>query len=952
MRLRLSHCLLLALFALAACSDDNNDNKNNTKNPDMAKPDMKGSPDMKMLEDMPPTDMGKDMEELTACTVASECSAAQNCIAGFCRQAPSCTGSNQWGVCGGEFAKLDPALALRGICVNETCRVSCHLDSECGPDKACGDDGLCIDFGSELTGKHPGAGTRAPVKVGVGNRLYNFPIGLPAAGYGGGNSRGGRYTDSMSETWGEMHGLYARALVIDNGERQLALVRLPVVFPTAPMHEAVARKLQAATGADWRDSLVISGTHTHSGPGRLLHLPRKEDSLLPLGPLGTDLFHQQAFDWYVDSISDTVLDAINDLAPSKLSWHVMESFDTDDIIASDRWGSTPPFDDNRILLMRVDDMNDKPRAVMMSFGMHGTWNSDREFLSEDAAGSVERGLERKLGKEFGTYIPTMFVNANGGSMSPRGDRRGHDEGHKFEYMGNQFAERVWPALRDMQGKTDISLGGVTHRFPIIIEDLDYKEGEFVDLRRQNDTLRYGGLQCSISSAEDNDYATHADPDKVTCLALHSLLFNRPPTIFVRSQVSALEIDGLTMVTLPGESVMELGWQMARALRDVHQIDPSKSWVIGYAQDHKFYMTPSNLRGEKPPYAGISLPMAPDDYPDYAISYFQGGYEPGFMPWGHHFADFLMERIIESVAKLQGTPMQMKLPEVLPMTYSRRNDPEFGIDISSAMVGNIVEDVPAQVRRLDAINFAWVGGDPAAEMPQVPHVILEREQPNGSFAPVIHDNQRPYDNRDALMVTRTRQTDTDWEWAIYWEELKNFPVGKYRFAVSGHYQSADGLKPYTLNSGTFEVIPTDAISVSLTADLPNNTLSGTLAYPVANAFKVVGPLTDPAKAEGSYRLRHPEVPTGVADPVIAPEEITADQITIVASQNGAPVATYTGAPLTVTTTGEVVNGRNDVPVTRYSITLPQALAAGTYDLSVSVTDAHGNTGSTTTTITAP
>ena len=78
-----------------------------------------------------------------ACTVASECGATQNCVAGFCRQAPACTGSNQWGVCGGEFAKLDPALALRGICVNELCRVSCHLDSECGPDKACGDDGLC-----------------------------------------------------------------------------------------------------------------------------------------------------------------------------------------------------------------------------------------------------------------------------------------------------------------------------------------------------------------------------------------------------------------------------------------------------------------------------------------------------------------------------------------------------------------------------------------------------------------------------------------------------------------------------------------------------------------------------------------------------------------------------------------------------------------------------------------
>ena len=950
MRHRVGALASLTALWLIACSDDadHNATKNNTKTPDMSAPaDMRPGPDQPRDADMAPD---ADMDQAKACQLQADCAPTQSCLMGRCRESPACDAPSQWTRCVAALGELDPSMSERAACIDQRCRMTCILDSECASGQVCGDDGLCIPFEGTLTGKHPGAGQRGPLRAGVGDRLFHFPIGLPAAGYGGGNSRGGRYTSAMSETWGTLHALTSRALVLDNGERQLAIVRLPIIFPTGPMHEAVAQRLQQATGADWRDSLVISATHTHSGPGRLFHLPPPEGSLIPLGVLGTDLFHQEAFDWYVEDIAQTVLDALADLAPAKLSWQVLESFDTDDHIASDRWGSTPPFDDNRVLLMRVDDLEDKPRAVMMSFGMHGTWNTDRAYLSEDAAGSVERGLERRLGQAFGRFVPTLFINANGGSMSPRGDNFGHRQGHKFDWMGERFAQKVWPTVQAMQGKTEVSLGGVTHRFPIRLSDMPYKDGEFVDLRRRTESLRYGGIQCSVANAEDNDYTTYADPSSVRCLGIHTIMYNRPPTIFTRSQVSALEIDGLTMVTLPGESVVELGWQMARALRDEHGIDPLKSWVIGYAQDHKFYLTPSNLRGERPPYPGLSLPMAPDDYPDYAISYFQGGYEPGFMPWGHHFAQFLQDRIVESVAKLRGTPMQMALPEVLPMSYSRRPDPAFGVERSTAALGTVLEQPPEQVKRLTAIEFAWVGGDPGAELPQVPRVILEREQTPGQFVAVTQPNQRPYDNRDALMVTRTRKGDQDWEWIVYWEELKDFPAGRYRFSVQGHAQQERGREPYAVTSRPFEVIPSDALVVTLEAEA--GVLRGTLAYPAAPALRVVGPLQDLGKVEGSYRMRHARVPTGSPDPLVADQDVTSAQITLSVVSGGQGPRPLSDASLKVSTEPERVDNRDGVPVTRFEQPLAQPLEPGTYELLATVTDAYGNTGRATLTVTIP
>src|SRR5690606_34011610 len=98
--------------------------------------------------------------------------------------------------------------------------------------------------------------------------------------------------------------------------------------------------------------------------------------------------------------------------------------------------------------------------------------------------------------------------------------------------------------------------------------------------------------------------------------------------------------------------------------------------------------------------------------------------------------------------------------------------------------------PEEVSRLEAIEFGWIGGDPGAEMPQAPRVVLQREVEAGEFVTVTTPSRRPYDNREFLMLTRVRPNDGDWEWLVYWEELKDFPTGTYRFLVEGHYQQTE------------------------------------------------------------------------------------------------------------------------------------------------------------------
>ena len=730
--------------------------------------------------------------------------------------------------------------------------------------------------------------------------------------------------------------------LLDNGARQLALVRLPIIFPTASLHEAVARRLQEKTGRDWRDSLVLSGTHTHSGPGRFLQLPKPENAKLPLGSFGTDNFHDQAFAWMVDSVVESIEQAMADRSEARLGWEIVEAFDTDDAIASDRWGETPPFDDNRLLLMRIDDESGEPRALLFSLGIHGTFN-ESDYATGDSIGGLEHALEQRFGQRYDRFVPTLFFNQNGGTMSPRGDQYGHRDHQKVEHIGARFVERMWSEIEGIETDRDVELQATTMRFPLGYDTLGYAEGEWTDLLSKRD-LVYGGIGCSVGEG-DGDYETHHELGRASCLGLSSILYNRPPSLFLRSQMTALSIDGLTIVTLPGEAAMELGWQVLRDVQEAHGVEPLSAWTLGYAQDHQFYLTPTNLRGPLPPFPGISTPMAPDDYPDYAFSYYQGGYEAGFTIWGPRMGDYLVERAVEVTGLLQGKPVELRNPQPLPMQYSDYGSEPFEVTATPEdVVGQVSLQPPARVARFESVTFAWLGGDPGAEMPQSPEITLQREE-GGQWLDVIHENMRPYTNREPLIPTRLRLDEMErWEWVGYWEEIKDFPTGRYRFSVVGHRLDEAGARvAYQTESQTFEVVPSEEIEVSFVeGDAP---FEVELAYPAAQPLVISVEGTDGAYLSGSYRMRHPDVATGTPSPLVIGEDVAPEDVTIrVFNDKGVEVITATGADVTLRAASRERDGRDGVPVTKVGLAAAPMLPAGNYSVTVEVVDPYGNTGS--------
>jgi hypothetical protein len=939
---------------VAACSDDSGPGTSDDTGIDAADvtdvgdvaPD--GSGDVGLDADADVEDE-ETSDELLPCGEGDTCAEGTICVEGFC-ESLACAIPNDWPKCAALFNRIEPDRGRYATCTDGMCRESCFFDDDCPEGTICTDFGECQVFTGDLGVEHPYGPATGDLVAGVANTLMNYPIGVPLGGFGTrAAANDGRYAVSLKASAGQFEGLYARAIVLDNGERHLMIIRLPVIFTDMALHEEVARALQEETGEEWRDSLMISSTHTHSGPCRHWHLP--EQAAAPLGSFGIGEFSQFFHDRMKEVAVGLALEALENRAPAKIGWEIIESFDNDDQVGRDRWTQTPPFDDNRVLLMRVDDLDDVPIAALFSYGAHGTDNGT-DYLTGDGIGHTETAFEAALGREFGRFIPAFYLNQNSGTMGPAGGAAGHDFPMSMERMGWAFVDKTFDDFLAIETQREMTLTTNNMRFYLSYDLMGYERDQFGSTfnRPFGGEYHYGGLSCVGQFGGDEDYATHQTLEDLTCAgALQFLLYNSPPTTLTRSQIMTIELNGLTSVVVPGELSMELSWEMLRRLRDDFGVDPLEAWTFGYANDHLFYLLPTNLRGELPPFPGISTPMAPDEYPDFAFSFLQGGYESTMSMWGPAHGDFLIDRVAETYHQMIDTEFDLGREEPVPSQYDGREEEPFERQSTEASVaGAITVQPPSEVARFDTIEIAWFGGDPEAEMPQVPVVTLERFE-DDAWSPVITDSLVPYTNLTPKMITRVRQEadGEDFEWVVRWEELGNFPSGTYRFQIAGHYfDAAFERLPYTVATDEFEVVPTDAIVVEVTAD--ETGFSGTAGFPSDVRGRFEGPSSDPGLAEGNFRMRHPMVPTGWNSPIEEPFE----EVTIRVLDGAVTAAVFEGADVSYVFEPRVVEGRT-IPVSAFSVASEvvdaEELDPGEYTIEVSVEDSYGNTGFLSTTL---
>lgn len=834
----------------------------------------------------------------------------------------------------------------RCICSeSQRCLPVCVTDDDCPDDGQCV-NGVCTKYPVQWAGETPGGGARATLKVGLGRADLDFPMGVSMAGYATRRGPQTPYRDSLGGSNAWFDKLDVRAVAFDDGAEMFVLLRIPSGWSDDFLINATAEKVLRRTGKNLVDHLVSSAPHSHALPARFWHLVVGLD----FGVFGYDEFSWEVFDRLTDSYADAVIMAIEDMQPARFGYTVLDDFDPQSQLHRDRRGQNDGLPgymkkDDRMILMRVDDMAGQPLAFLTNFGVHGTtFDYDNPILTADTPGGIEVELTRHAQIKYGRPVLGVFVQGNAGDISPGDSAVGHSGLEQIQLNGLRAWAIMEPALDRIVTRADTKVSIVNGRVRIDHETLGYGAGEFHDDDAVcTDTppyFRYGAFQCVDGRFDDRDPSTRFTDGDLNCVfSLECLSSGYPVPQFMKTKLSVVRLGDLAFGTMPGEPLSQFGRdledRLKSALPGIEDVG-----IIGYSQDHHFYLL---------------------NEPDW----FQGGYEPSRDIWGWKLAPYLADKSVELAKELVKEPADRVWNEgnLKPMWWD--DPPEMRKRVppneTAGAPEDIVTEVPETVRRMDVVTFSWKGGHPGVDRPTI---TLEREV-MGQWEPVKRPGGWIYTDGMFEMFVHydgmcSRRTCEQHKWRVDWEEARDFPLGKYRFRAEGKHWKGGAAVAYTVRSRAFDLVANDRLELYGLAPTMTG-VEGRIVDPAA--VKLVDDPMGGKKVEANgHRLRSTLVPGTIGAPLETGTRLVATGT--VRAPGGATTPVDGSVTVeSVTEARQVLSGIDAMgaprmtsagmrPTSRFTLAIPAIASSGDYLVRLTLTDPSGNSGTVTATITRP
>ncbi len=702
-------------------------------------------------------------------------------------------------LCANRQGCLPNANCKDGRCIND-----CVLDSDCPAGGHCV-EGECRPLPALFPGDPIGplAGPGQLV-AGVGVAALDYPIGVSMAGYGARSGASTPYNAALGGSDRVFDHQDGRALVLSTEDDILIVLRLPLGWSTDYLRTLIALEVQARThspahpaGLNVLDKLITVATHSHSGPGRFWNLLAGTG----LGVFGHGEFSSEMVHRYAESFATAIVQALEDVQPARFGYTVIDDFDPERIVHSDRRSESPPLLDDRLMVWRVEDLGGRPLMGAISFALHGT-HMQETWVTGDVAGGIEQVASDRLSAEAGRFVPVMFLNGNAGNVSPRGDRATDVSWGKIQTLGHL----VWPIFRDAWQRATprdhIALEVVSRRIPITYDRLGY-DRSVPDFRSAEGTpYEYGGFSCVAGSREADN--PHQDGMLGCRIDLQSFL-GHPVMQGHKTAIAALRIDDLVVTTLPGEPTSELGLLLANGVEQdaaAAGMPQVRALNFGYAQDHQLYL------------------LTREDW-------FLGGYEASQNWFGWALGEYIAAESRALAGQLFTPGREDNATGIQPTWFPDLADDTVDPTPTVETPGRFAVDAPGHLTRGALLEVQWHGGHPGIDLPWV---VLERLNDRGGFSPVYRSPGVIFDHKGFEAVTLYRGNyGQDHRWSSRWELPFDFPLGTYRLRAVGQALIDARSRTYEARSAPFELRPAtlaihdwqiEAGTVSLTFTLPD------------------------------------------------------------------------------------------------------------------------------------
>ena len=615
----------------------------------------------------------------------------------------------------------------------------------------------------------------------------------------------GGWTRADRVAGGQHTRLQSRALVLQRDGRKVALVQIDLFMVPGGMLQHIGSILRARGFSE--QNILISASHTHSGPGGYANFPTL-NTAAPSLQTATDPFSfvrllepepadRQLYTFLTNQIASAIARADDDLGPATAGWgssrilgltrnrsleahlanHGVERAYGQGKESEDPGGYEHTIDPS-VNVLRVDKLVRRrgkrvrvPIGGWSTFADHGTvTKSSFQFYNGDHHASAMRVFEERVRRDGrvprSQEVLNVYGNSNEGDMSAGLDRSGPAASDYVGRIEAQAMFKAWRAARRQLSSTPAldlrwtrvcfcgqvvegrEVGSASQVGVPFLTGSEEERGPLFDVTQEH----FEGRRA------ETDFGPHGR--KLSAPGVGGGIPRAVPLVAVR-------VGRRMIVSLPGEGTKEVGERIRTAVGSaVAGLGLEGVVLSGLDNEFVLYFT------------------TPEEYD-------RQHYEGGNTQFGR-MSSVLMK--IE-LAKLAGSLARGEAaPEPYPFDPTNGVAPDGPPYDSGAATATALEQPAAAYPRLGRASFSWQGGPQGLDRP------VER-----AFVTAQRHKGRRWVGYDSdLGLAMLWKVDAAGRYTVGWEIPRNTPRGSYRLLVTGkRYRLAS--RPFRATARALEIV---------------------------------------------------------------------------------------------------------------------------------------------------
>jgi neutral ceramidase len=280
-----------------------------------------------------------------------------------------------------------------------------------------------------------GRAAGAELKAGVARIDLTPPLELnaPLGGYG---ERMNRRAEGVHDR------IFAKALVVAQGDKKFALVTVDALGFAPPVKPALVERL---SGDGWtKERIMLLPSHSHTSIEMNAINPANTFQVPQIG-----IHNPRLFDFVMERLARVIQEA------QRQSANVSVGTSSVSIEGWNRNRRGGAVTDKELTVTRVDTSDGKPLAVLVNFTAHPTFMNGEDMLfSGDWPGHLQRTLESLIGGN----VTAMFYNGAEGDQAPSGrPDGGTSRWERAEHYGRDLGIVAWKQWQQTKAEPQAAL---------------------------------------------------------------------------------------------------------------------------------------------------------------------------------------------------------------------------------------------------------------------------------------------------------------------------------------------------------------------------------------------------------------------------------------------------------------------------------------------------------------